>query len=65
MLIVDAVELASVYAVLSSVRACLALGVNGGAYNGLEGDDFESEEGKAYKGYNAGEYKVSFALING
>ncbi len=38
---------------------------NGGAYNGLEGDDFESEEGKAYKGYNAGEYKVSFALING
>ncbi len=38
---------------------------NGGAYNGLEGEDFESEEGKAYKGYNAGEYKVSFALING
>ena len=38
---------------------------NGEAYNGLEGDDFESEEGKAYKGYNAGEYKVSFALING
>ena len=38
---------------------------NGGAYNGLEGDDFESEEGKVYKGYNAGEYKVSFALING
>ena len=38
---------------------------NGGAYNGLEGEDFESAEGKAYKGYNAGEYKVSFALING
>ncbi len=38
---------------------------NGEAYNGLEGEDFESEEGKAYKGYNAGEYKVSFALING
>ncbi len=38
---------------------------NGEAYNGLEGDDFESEEGKAYKGYNAGEYKVKFALING
>ncbi len=38
---------------------------NGGVYNGLEGEDFESEEGKAYKGYNAGEYKVSFALING
>ena len=38
---------------------------NGEAYNGLEGEDFESEEGKAYKGYNAGEYKVTFALING
>ncbi len=38
---------------------------NGEAYNGLDGDDFESEEGKAYKGYNAGEYKVNFALING
>ncbi len=38
---------------------------NGEAFNGLEGEDFESEEGKAYKGYNAGEYKVSFALING
>ena len=38
---------------------------NGGAYNGLEGDDFTDVAGKAYKGYNAGEYKVSFALING
>ena len=38
---------------------------NGGAYNGLEGDDFIDVAGKAYKGYNAGEYKVSFALING
>ncbi len=38
---------------------------NGEVYNGLECEDFESEEGKAYKGYNAGEYKVSFALING
>ncbi len=38
---------------------------NGEAYNGLEGDDFIDVAGKAYKGYNAGEYKVSFALING
>ena len=38
---------------------------NGEAYNGLEGDDFTDVAGKAYKGYNAGEYKVSFALING
>ena len=38
---------------------------NGGAYNGLEGEDFTDVAGKAYKGYNAGEYKVSFALING
>ena len=38
---------------------------NGEAYNGLEGEDFTDVAGKAYKGYNAGEYKVSFALING
>ena len=38
---------------------------NGGAYNGLEGEDFDGVADKAYKGYNAGEYKVSFALING
>ena len=38
---------------------------NGEAYNGLEGDDFIDVVGKAYKGYNAGEYKVTFALING
>ncbi len=38
---------------------------NGEAYNGLEGDDFTDVAGKAYKGYNAGEYKVNFALING
>ena len=38
---------------------------NGEAYNGLEGDDFTDVADKAYKGYNAGEYKVSFALING
>ncbi len=38
---------------------------NGEVYNGLEGDDFTDVAGKAYKGYNAGEYKVSFALING
>ena len=38
---------------------------NGEAYNGLEGDDFIDVVGKVYKGYNAGEYKVSFALING
>ena len=43
----------------------IAIKYNGEAYNGLEGEDFESEEGKAYKGYNAGEYKVNFALING
>ncbi len=38
---------------------------NGEAYNGLEGEDFTDVAGKAYKGYNAGEYKVTFALING
>ncbi len=38
---------------------------NGEAYNGLEGEDFDGVADKAYKGYNAGEYKVSFALING
>ena len=38
---------------------------NGEAYNGLEGEDFADVAGKAYKGYNAGEYKVNFALING
>ncbi len=38
---------------------------NGEAYNGLEGEDFTDVVDRAYKGYNAGEYKVSFALING
>ncbi len=38
---------------------------NGEAYNGLEGEDFTDVADKAYKGYNAGEYKVTFALING
>ena len=43
----------------------IAIKYNGEAYNGLEGDDFIDVVGKAYKGYNAGEYKVTFALING
>ena len=43
----------------------IAIKYNGEAYNGLEGEDFDGVAGKAYKGYNAGEYKVSFALING
>ena len=43
----------------------ISIKYNGGAYNGLEGEDFTDVAGKAYKGYNAGEYKVSFALING
>ena len=38
---------------------------NGEAYNGLEGEDFTDVADKAYKGYNAGEYKVTFSLING
>ncbi len=43
----------------------ISIKYNGEAYNGLEGEDFTDVAGKAYKGYNAGEYKVSFALING
>ena len=43
----------------------IAIKYNGEAYNGLEGEDFADVADKAYKGYNAGEYKVTFALING
>ena len=43
----------------------ISIKYNGEAYNGLEGEDFDGVADKAYKGYNAGEYKVSFALING
>ncbi len=43
----------------------ISIKYNGEAYNGLEGEDFDGVADKAYKGYNAGEYKVTFALING
>ena len=43
----------------------ISIKYNGEAYNGLEGEDFDGVADKAYKGYNAGDYKVSFALING
>ena len=43
----------------------ISIKYNGEAYNGLEGEDFDGVADKAYKGYNAGEYKVTFTLING
>ncbi|MDE6549933.1 MAG: hypothetical protein K2M44_00290, partial [Clostridia bacterium] len=43
----------------------ITITLNGEAYAGLTGDDFADIDGKAYKGYNAGEYKVNFSLING
>ncbi|MDE6550728.1 MAG: hypothetical protein K2M44_04455 [Clostridia bacterium] len=43
----------------------ITITLNGATYAGLSGDDFADVDGKAYKGYNAGEYKVNFSLING
>ncbi len=43
----------------------ISIKYNGEAYSGLEGEDFDGVAGKAYKGYNAGEYKFTFSLING
>ncbi|MDE6550950.1 MAG: hypothetical protein K2M44_05590, partial [Clostridia bacterium] len=43
----------------------ITITLNGEAYAGLTGDDFADVDGKAYKGYNAGEYRVNFSLING
>ncbi|MDE6550037.1 MAG: hypothetical protein K2M44_00860, partial [Clostridia bacterium] len=43
----------------------ITITLDGKAYAGLGGDDFASTEGKEYKGYDAGVYEVTFALING
>ncbi|MDE6549902.1 MAG: hypothetical protein K2M44_00135, partial [Clostridia bacterium] len=42
----------------------MSITLNGEAYAGLSGDDFADIDGKAYKGYNAGEYKVNFSLVS-
>ena len=42
----------------------ISVKLDGAPYEGLTGDDFADVDGKPYKAYGAGEYKVTFSLIN-